>query len=130
MAEQSVYIPVNKLVDFMFDALVAMGVPEEDARIIADVLITSDLWGVRSHGVAHLKMYYERMKRGLQLPVTSTHHRQRCTINCGCRWRKWDGHGGGIPCHEPGNTKSTSVWLWARLPCAIPAIMAWLAIIR
>jgi LDH2 family malate/lactate/ureidoglycolate dehydrogenase len=47
-----------------------MGVPQEDARIIADVLITSDLWGVRSHGVAHLKMYHERMKRGLQLPVT------------------------------------------------------------
>ena len=70
MAEQSVYVPVNKLVDFMFDALIAMGVPDEDARIIADVLITSDLWGVRSHGVAHLKMYYERMKRGLQLPVT------------------------------------------------------------
>jgi LDH2 family malate/lactate/ureidoglycolate dehydrogenase len=31
------------------------------------VLITSDLWGVRSHGVAHLKMYHERMKKGLQL---------------------------------------------------------------
>ncbi len=26
--------------------------------------------GVRSHGVAHLKMYYERIKVGLQLPVT------------------------------------------------------------
>ena len=72
MAEQSVRIPVNKLVPFMEDACVAMGAPQEDARIIADVLITSDLWGVRSHGVAHLKMYYERMKAGLQLPVTQT----------------------------------------------------------
>ena len=51
-------------------ALEAMGVPGEDAKIIADVLITSDLWGIASHGVAHLKMYYERMKSGLQLPVT------------------------------------------------------------
>jgi LDH2 family malate/lactate/ureidoglycolate dehydrogenase len=70
MSESSVHVPVNKLVDFMVDALVAMGVPVDDAKIIADVLITSDLWGVRSHGVAHLKMYHERMKVGLQLPVT------------------------------------------------------------
>lgn len=70
MAEQSVHIPVDQLVDFMIKALLAMGVPEEDAKIVADVLITSDLWGVRSHGVAHLKMYHERMKAGLQLPVT------------------------------------------------------------
>jgi L-2-hydroxycarboxylate dehydrogenase (NAD+) len=70
MSESSVCVPVNKLVDFMVEALVAMGVPLPDAKIIADVLITSDLWGVRSHGVAHLKMYHERMQAGLQLPVT------------------------------------------------------------
>jgi LDH2 family malate/lactate/ureidoglycolate dehydrogenase len=54
----------------MEKALEAMGVPPEDAKTIADVLITSDLWGIASHGVAHLKMYHERMKTGLQLPVT------------------------------------------------------------
>jgi len=70
MPEQSILIPVKKLVEFTVDALVAMGVPLEDAKTITDVLITSDLWGIRSHGIAHLKMYYERMKRGLQLPVT------------------------------------------------------------
>ena len=71
MSENSVYVPVQKLVDFMVDALVAMKVPQDESKIIADVLITSDLWGVRSHGIAHLKMYYERMKRGLQLPITN-----------------------------------------------------------
>jgi len=70
MSEQSIYVPIDKLINFMVDALVAMGIPSEDAHKIADVLITSDLWGVRSHGVAHLKMYHERMKKGLQLPVT------------------------------------------------------------
>jgi L-2-hydroxycarboxylate dehydrogenase (NAD+) len=70
MAEQNVLVPVDKLVQFMVAALEKMGVPGDDAKIIADVLITSDLWGVRSHGVAHLKMYHERMKKGLQLPVT------------------------------------------------------------
>jgi LDH2 family malate/lactate/ureidoglycolate dehydrogenase len=71
MSEQNVRVPVNNLVDFMIAALIKMGVPPDDARIIADVLITSDLWGIRSHGVAHLKMYHERIKMGLQLPVTN-----------------------------------------------------------
>jgi L-2-hydroxycarboxylate dehydrogenase (NAD+) len=71
MAEQNVHVPVEKLVQFMVAALEKMGVPGDDAKIIADVLITSDLWGVRSHGVAHLKMYHERMKKGLQLPMTN-----------------------------------------------------------
>ncbi|MEW6402581.1 MAG: Ldh family oxidoreductase [Chloroflexota bacterium] len=70
MSEQSSYIPVDKLTEFMVLALLKMGLPAQDAKIVADVLITSDLWGVRSHGVAHLKMYHERMKAGLQLPST------------------------------------------------------------
>ena len=70
MLEQNVKVPVKTLIDFMLEALAAMGVPSEDAQIIADVIITSDLWGIRSHGIAHLKMYHERMKRGLQLPKT------------------------------------------------------------
>lgn len=72
MSEENVRVPVNQLMEFMLEALVSMGIPLEDARIIVDVLITSDLWGVRSHGVAHLKMYHERIKKGLQLPVTRT----------------------------------------------------------
>lgn len=70
MSEKSVHVPVDTLVAFMIDACQAMGIPCEDAGIIADVLITADLWGVRSHGIAHLKMYHERIKAGLQLPVT------------------------------------------------------------
>ena len=70
MSEQSVKVPVKTLIDFMLEALNAMGIPPEDAQIIADVIITSDLWGIRSHGIAHLKMYHERMKKGLQLPIT------------------------------------------------------------
>jgi L-2-hydroxycarboxylate dehydrogenase (NAD+) len=71
MAEPSVRVPVDRLVGFMIDALRAMEIPPDDARIIADVLITSDLWGIRSHGVAHLKMYHERMLAGLQLPASA-----------------------------------------------------------
>lgn len=70
MSQPSVRVPVKKLVQFMEDALIAMEIPSEDAKIIADVLITSDLWGIESHGIAHLKMYHERIKAGLQLPIT------------------------------------------------------------
>jgi len=47
-----------------------MGVPACDVDLCADVLLTSDLWGVQSHGVAHLPMYYERIHMGVQWPVT------------------------------------------------------------
>lgn len=67
---QAIRVPVEKLVDFMQVALEKMGAPAEDAKIISDVLITSDLWGIASHGIAHLKMYHERIKSGLQLPIT------------------------------------------------------------
>lgn len=69
MAE-AVYVPVNRLKDFIIDALIKMGVPPEDAEISADVLLAADLKGVRSHGIAHLKWYYQRIKTGLQQPVT------------------------------------------------------------
>lgn len=42
-----------------------MGVPEEDAKIAADVLIEADLRGFDSHGVARLFPCYNRIKRGL-----------------------------------------------------------------
>ncbi len=70
MSDENMYIPVDTLTNFVVKALLGMGVPDKDAEIIADVLITADLWGIKSHGVALLRMYYERIKVGLQLPVT------------------------------------------------------------
>ena len=70
MADQSVYVPLNTLMDFAIEALVKMGMPHADAEITADVLLAADIYGVRSHGLAHLKMYYQRIKSGLQQPVT------------------------------------------------------------
>ena len=70
MTDQSVYVPLNRLMSFAIEALVKMGVPHADAEIVADVLLAADQYGVRSHGLAHLKMYYQRMKSGLQQPVT------------------------------------------------------------
>lgn len=71
MADPSVYVPLNKLTDFAIEALAKMGVPRADAAIAADVLLSADQYGVRSHGLAHLKMYHQRMKSGLQQPLTN-----------------------------------------------------------
>jgi LDH2 family malate/lactate/ureidoglycolate dehydrogenase len=69
--EQSVWVPFDLLEHFMVDALAAVGVPEEDARVCADVLIMSDKRGIDSHGVGRLKtIYYDRIRAGQQAPVT------------------------------------------------------------
>lgn len=70
MANDTVRIPVDTLQSFVVDVFIALGAPPDDARISAEILITSDLWGIESHGVGRLKMYYDRIKAGTQEPVT------------------------------------------------------------
>lgn len=66
----TVYVPVEALQRFMHDVFVALGVPEGDARICAEVLIASDIRGIPSHGINRLKMYYDRIKQGILSPIT------------------------------------------------------------
>jgi len=63
-------IPVNVIQDFMMDVFQALGVPEDEARICAEVLITSDLRGIESHGVGRLKYYHDRIEAGVQFTRT------------------------------------------------------------
>ena len=63
-------IPVDVIESFMVDVFRALGTPEEEARIAADVLITSDLRGIDSHGVGRLKYYYDRITAGVHLTTT------------------------------------------------------------
>ncbi|MFX0081906.1 MAG: Ldh family oxidoreductase [Candidatus Hodarchaeota archaeon] len=65
MSEKIVYIDLETLENFMKDVFIGLGVPEEDANIIAEVLITSDLRGIDSHGFQRCKMYYDRIKAGI-----------------------------------------------------------------
>ena len=37
-----------------------LGVPEQDAGILADTLVQADLWGHQSHGVMQLSWYAAR----------------------------------------------------------------------
>ncbi len=69
-AQPALVVPVDVLQRFMFDVFTCLGVPAEDARVTAEVLIASDLRGVESHGIGRLKMYYDRIRQGLQQAVT------------------------------------------------------------
>lgn len=65
------YVPFDLVNDFIVDAFKAVGVPEEDAKICADVLVESDRRGIESHGTNRFKpIYMDRIKAGIQKPVT------------------------------------------------------------
>ncbi len=60
------------ITDFVIDAFKGYGIPEEDAKICADVLLESDKRGIESHGVNRFKpVYLDRIKDGIQNPVTN-----------------------------------------------------------
>ncbi len=70
MSEKLVYIDAKTLESFMRDVFIGLGVPNEDANIIAEVLITSDLRGIDSHGIQRCKMYYDRIREGIYEVIT------------------------------------------------------------
>ena len=62
----------NTITSFVTDVFKAYGIPEEDAKICADVLLESDRRGIESHGVNRFKpIYLDRIKAGIQKPVTN-----------------------------------------------------------
>ena len=57
---------------FMTDAFTAIGVPADEAAIVADVLVESDKRGINSHGVNRFKpVYIDRINAGIQFPTTN-----------------------------------------------------------
>ena len=70
VAKAGCIVTADVLERFMHDVFVKLGVPEEDAKISAEILITSDLRGIESHGIQRMKMYYDRIRQGVQFPVT------------------------------------------------------------
>ena len=64
-------VPWKLMNDFMIDVFKAYGVPEEDAKICADVLLESDRRGIESHGCNRFKpIYIDRIVKGTLLPKT------------------------------------------------------------
>ncbi len=65
------YVEAKVLEKFMKDVFIAVGVPEKDAEVCANVLIAADLRGIDSHGIGRLKpIYIDRIKAGQINPIT------------------------------------------------------------
>lgn len=65
------YINFDLMERFMADVFVKLGVPMEDAKVVANVLITSDKLGIDSHGLGRFKpIYVDRINAGILNPVT------------------------------------------------------------
>ena len=65
MSEIIIYLDAETLESFMRDVFVGLGVPKDDAHIIAEVLIASDIRGIDTHGIQRCKMYFDRIKAGI-----------------------------------------------------------------
>ena len=64
MSDQTIYLPVDFLKEFVTDFFIVFGTPQEDAEICAEVIVASDLRGIESHGVGRLRYYYDRLSSG------------------------------------------------------------------
>ena len=70
--ESRPFVSWEQMNSFMIDAFKGYGVPEEDAKICADVLLESDRRGIESHGCNRFKpIYIDRIVKGTLLPVTN-----------------------------------------------------------
>jgi len=54
----------DDLADFCIAAMRRCGMSAADAQITADVLVTTDLWGIHTHGVVSLRQYLRRVQAG------------------------------------------------------------------
>ena len=67
--EEYIVIKVDALREFTINVFNKFGVPVEDAKIAADVLITTDQRGIGSHGLQRLKRYTNGLKAGVIKPI-------------------------------------------------------------
>ena len=54
----------DQLDKFVTDAFVKFGFSDSDAKIIKDVLLMSDLYGIESHGMQRLVRYHKGIEKG------------------------------------------------------------------
>lgn len=58
------------LVAVAAEILQAIAVPVDDARYVAETLVTADAWGHPSHGLLRLGWYVARIREGAMSPIT------------------------------------------------------------
>ena len=58
------YFQHEKIFEFCQNLLQGVGVPEEDALIVTDVLLDTSLEGIDTHGISRLPVYLTRIQNG------------------------------------------------------------------
>ncbi|MCC7353756.1 MAG: Ldh family oxidoreductase, partial [Anaerolineae bacterium] len=80
-------VSVSGLEAFCLEAMLKSGMTEEDARLTADVLVTTDTWGVHTHGTKQLRFLLWNMRRGRLHPRAVPE-----LTGEGLGWALYDGH--------------------------------------
>ena len=80
-------VSFEALEEFCFRVFTSLGVCDADARITTDALVTTDAWGVHTHGTKLLTGYARRLRSGgLRTDATPT------IVGEGPAWALVDGH--------------------------------------
>ena len=80
-------VNVNDLYDFSLQVMLLAGLKEEHAQVTADVLVTTDTWGVHTHGTKQLRPLVKNVRAGrLQA------HAEPEVVAEGAGWALVDGH--------------------------------------
>lgn len=64
MADGAVRLRPDRLKDYTAQVLINVGMPADDAALVADSLVEANVRGVDSHGVLRLPNYVEKLKTG------------------------------------------------------------------
>lgn len=69
--------------NFIAEVLIKLDVPEEDARIVAEVLLKAELRGLSSHGILRFPHLIRSIEAGFQMPkteVTIEREKNNCAV--------------------------------------------------
>src|SRR5262245_59805669 len=61
-------VPAAAVLAYMTDAFRACGLPDADARIVANAMLDADLSGSDAHGIFRLAGYVKQLKAGIFYP--------------------------------------------------------------
>ena len=78
---EPILVPAAELIRFGSLILEKVGVPPEEARLVAEILVESNLRGVDTHGIYLVNLYSQRIEKGLVNPKPNmTYERKRAAV--------------------------------------------------
>ena len=64
MSNDTTRVPADRIAAFIARSFIAAGLPDEDARTLAGLMVEADLRGSDTHGVIRLPLYIRRIRAG------------------------------------------------------------------